>query len=175
MHKQRWLIKRLHKHRNQFPIDLLKFIVSFLDWTCDIETFEIISKILKLNPNERNKILAYWHDQTTFEIIGHPLIWKIFKVNGKLHRVYGPAFECDGFREWWICGFKHRLDGPAVEFTNGRKEYWQNGQLHRVDGPAIIHPDGRKEYWQNGEKRSPYPIDDVTDKFKNVTSWTYMS
>ena len=30
----------------------------------------------------------------------------------------------------------HRLDGPAVEVSDGYKAWCQNGQLHRLGGPA---------------------------------------
>ena len=38
----------------------------------------------------------------------------------------------------------HRLDGPAVESTNGDKFWHKNGRLHCLDGPAIE--------WSNGNK-----------------------
>lgn len=47
-------------------------------------------------------------------------------------------------------GELHRLDGPAIEFTNGQKQWCQNGQLHRTDGPAIEYSNGRKSWYLNG-------------------------
>jgi hypothetical protein len=31
----------------------------------------------------------------------------------------------------------HRLDGAAIEFTNGSKEWYVEGKRHRLDGPAM--------------------------------------
>ena len=58
-----------------------------------------------------------------------------------LHRVGGPAVECNnGYRNWRLNGELHRTDGPAVEWPNGTKEWWLNGQqlteqehAHRVN------------------------------------------
>jgi len=47
-------------------------------------------------------------------------------------------------------GEPHRLDGPAVEFTDGGKEWCINGLLHREDGPAFIYPIGIKWWYLNG-------------------------
>ena len=35
----------------------------------------------------------------------------------------------------------HRLDGPAVEWTNGDKAWFINGKQHRENGPAIEYAD----------------------------------
>ena len=43
----------------------------------------------------------------------------------------------------------HRLDGPAIEYTDGRKEWWENGKLHREDGPAILYKNGGKSWFLN--------------------------
>lgn len=34
-------------------------------------------------------------------------------------------------------GLLHSVDGPALEYVDGRKERWVHGKLHRLDGPAI--------------------------------------
>ena len=48
---------------------------------------------------------------------------------GKLHHIDGPAIEyVDGRKEWWIDGKRHRLDGPAIEWADGTKEWCINGQ-----------------------------------------------
>jgi hypothetical protein len=47
---------------------------------------------------------------------------KRWRLNGKLHRVDGPAVAaCDGHKSWWLNGDLHRIDGPAVELANGSK------------------------------------------------------
>jgi len=45
----------------------------------------------------------------------------------------------------------HRVDGPAIEETNGSKHWFLNGKRHRVDGSAIEWHDGTKEWYLNGK------------------------
>jgi hypothetical protein len=40
----------------------------------------------------------------------------------------------------------HRLDGPAIEKSNGEKCWYLNGKYHRLDGPAIIWKDTQQWY-----------------------------
>jgi len=51
-----------------------------------------------------------------------------------------------------VNGKSHRLDGPASEWADGTKQWWVNDKLHRVDGPAIIWGDGSKEWHINGKR-----------------------
>ncbi len=46
-------------------------------------------------------------------------------------------------------GYRHRTDGPSIEWNNGDKSWWINGKLHREDGPAIEWDDGIKEWYLN--------------------------
>jgi hypothetical protein len=49
-------------------------------------------------------------------------------VNGEHHRLDGPAIECsDGTKEWWVNNQQHRLDGPACEYADGTKEWCIEG------------------------------------------------
>ena len=48
----------------------------------------------------------------------------------------------------------HRLDGPAVECSNGSKVWYQNGKYHRLDGPAYEGSDGSKEWCIEGKEYS---------------------
>ena len=62
----------------------------------------------------------------------------VWRLNGKLHRLDGPAIEAaDGTKVWYLDGLRHRLDGPAIEWLEGAVEYWVNGLRHRLDGPAV--------------------------------------
>jgi len=62
---------------------------------------------------------------------------------GQLHRLDGPAIEgSNGSKDWYQNGQRHRLDGPAFEGANGDKYWYQNDQHHRLDGPAIEGTDG---------------------------------
>lgn len=50
---------------------------------------------------------------------------KYWYLDGKLHRLDGPAFKCyDGTNVWYVKGNLHRLDGPAIEWASGEKEWW---------------------------------------------------
>jgi hypothetical protein len=50
-------------------------------------------------------------------------------VDGKRHRVDGPAYEyADGSRQWWMDGKRHRVDGPAVEWADGSRQWWVDGE-----------------------------------------------
>jgi hypothetical protein len=46
----------------------------------------------------------------------------------------------------------HRVDGPAVEYSDGDKEWYLDGKLHRVDGPAIEYSDGDTEWYLDGKE-----------------------
>ena len=54
--------------------------------------------------------------------------------------------------EWRLNGKRHREDGPAIIWSDGRKYYYLDGQLHRTDGPAVIFANGHKEYYINGKQ-----------------------
>lgn len=54
-------------------------------------------------------------------------------------------------QEWWIESGRHRRDGPALIFGNGRIEYWEEGKLHRLDGPAITDTHGKAFWFINGK------------------------
>ncbi len=74
---------------------------------------------------------------------------------GKLHRLYGPAYigVAYKFEEWFKDGVRHRIGGPAVSTSDG--QYWiVEGRLHRIDGPAVIKKGHPKEYWIHGHKVS---------------------
>ena len=52
--------------------------------------------------------------------------------------------------EWHLNGKRHRVDGPAVEWANGYKSWFLNGKYHRVDGPAVEYTNGSKYWFLNG-------------------------
>jgi endonuclease YncB( thermonuclease family) len=62
-----------------------------------------------------------------------------------------PILELDknGTKRWWMNGKRHRVDGPAVEWADGDK-WWMNGKRHRVDGPAVEWADGDKWWCLDG-------------------------
>ena len=61
----------------------------------------------------------------------------------------------NGDKFWYVDGKLHRLDGPAAEYANGDKFWHFDGKLHRLDGPAIEYADGRVEFWENGIQKFP--------------------
>lgn len=78
---------------------------------------------------------------------------KRWYLNGKLHRVGGPAVErINGDRLWFQNGKRHRVGDPAIDYSNGYKAWYQNGKLHRLDGPAAVHYDGTKYWYQNNKR-----------------------
>ena len=91
-------------------------------------------------------------------------------VDGKLHRIDGPAVEqADGMRWWFQNGKFHRLDGPAVEDADDNREWRQHGKLHRIDGPAVEKADGEREWWRRGKlHRTDGP---AVEKADGVREW----
>ena len=59
----------------------------------------------------------------------------------------------DGTKRWYLDGKLHRVDGPAIEWADGTKKWYLDGKLHRVGGPAIEWADGDKEWWLNGVRQ----------------------
>jgi hypothetical protein len=75
---------------------------------------------------------------------------KRWLLNRLLHRVDGPAIEyTDGNKRWYLNGELHRVDGPAVEYHCGAKKWYLNGKLHREDGPASLSTNGLETWWLN--------------------------
>ena len=80
---------------------------------------------------------------------------KEWRLNGKLHRLDGPAIEwADGSESWFHNGYLHRLDGPAVKDAVGSTVWKRYGKFHRLDGPAIECTDGTKAWFINGKEYS---------------------
>jgi len=68
------------------------------------------------------------------------------------HRLDGPAIEySDSSKSWYVNGKLHRLDGPAIEYSKGYKAWYVNDTRHRLDGPAIEYSDGYKEWYVDGQ------------------------
>ena len=74
------------------------------------------------------------------------------KNESDYHHMDGPAIDyADGRNLWYVNNKRHRLDGPAVEWSDGSKMWWVNGKLHRIDGPAVEYADGRKAWYVNNK------------------------
>ena len=61
----------------------------------------------------------------------------------------GIAIGQYGDKLWYLDGKQHRVDGPAYEWANGNKYWSLNGKSHREDGPACEYADGSKSWWLN--------------------------
>ena len=94
---------------------------------------------------------------------------KYWSLNGQYHRVDGPAIEyTNGTKLWYLNGKLHRPDGPAIEHANGDKEWYLNGKCHRVGGPAAEYEGGIKYWYQNGGfHRGDGPAAEYADGNKN--------
>jgi len=60
----------------------------------------------------------------------------------------------DGDKAWYLNGKYHRIDGPAMECADGNKYWYKEGRYHREDGPAVEYADGDKYWWLNGKNYS---------------------
>jgi len=56
----------------------------------------------------------------------------------------------NGTQEWRVNGRLHRLDGPACIRADGIQQWLVNDQLHRTDGPAVIRADGTQQWCVDG-------------------------
>jgi hypothetical protein len=76
---------------------------------------------------------------------------------GKLHRLYGPAYlnRTYNVEMWFKDGVLHRGDGgPAI--THNQNKYWYfEGKYHRLDGSAIVTGGTPPRYYIHGQKLSP--------------------
>jgi hypothetical protein len=67
-----------------------------------------------------------------------------------------PEIDNSGIKWWWNKDRRlyclHRLDGPAVEYTDGSKLWLIHGKYHRLDGPAREWADGLKCWCINDEQ-----------------------
>ena len=84
---------------------------------------------------------------------GNKFWYLLSKRRGYYHRLDGPAIEwSDGSKHWYKDDKLHRLDDPAVEDVDGTKEWWVSDKLHRLDGPAIEHKNGTKKWYVDGKE-----------------------
>jgi hypothetical protein len=99
---------------------------------------------------------------------------KLWYLNGKLHRLDGPAMEwADGTKSWYLNGKCHRVDGPAVEGADGTKLWYLNGQCHRVDGPAMEWANGSKQWYLNGQELTEEQFNARQDKLIEIDGIKY--
>lgn len=87
---------------------------------------------------------------------------EIWYYNGKFHRQGAAAIWFNGIVAYYEHGKCHRLDGPAIEYADGRKEWYVNGERHRVGGPAIECINGCPDYWRNDNLHHPNDEDVIS-------------
>ena len=78
--------------------------------------------------------------------LGEDTCIRYSNTEGKLHNLSGPAVLPNGAKVWYVNGKRHRLDGPACEWKDGDREWFIDGKRHRLDGPAIQCDDGDSWY-----------------------------
>lgn len=54
-------------------------------------------------------------------------------VDGRLHCDDGPALISSAVSTWYQHGKRHREDGPAYEWDDGRVQWWLNDMEYRFD------------------------------------------
>ena len=110
--------------------------------------------ITKYNHRIEYRLEGKLHQENELPAIEHIDGSKEWLINGKRHRLDGPAldFKC-GYKAWWVNKLRHREnDLPAVELADGTLEWWVNGKLHRENGPAVIRANGSEEWWVEGKQ-----------------------
>jgi len=66
--------------------------------------------------------------------------------------IYTVKVYDNGDKFWCLDGKLHRVDGPACEDANGTKLWYLDDKRHRVDGPAIEYADGGKHWYLDGKE-----------------------
>ena len=98
-------------------------------------------------PKSLKKIFPALFDRPT-QNVDHAKIWRLNSdPQGVLHRDFNrPAIVREnGSREWWVEGRLHRVGGPAVEDVNGEKQYYLNGVAQTA---ASVSAAPKKPWWK---------------------------
>ena len=92
----------------------------------------------------RTSECAIWSKEYTIEDQGH--CYDTIKL--VRHRENGPAVEFDDGRfEYRLHGSLHREGGPAIGGPGHTLKWYKEGYLHREDGPAVVEPTGAEKYY----------------------------
>ena len=87
--------------------------------------------------------------------------------DGELHRLEGPAIEwSNGTKGWYVNGKRHRTDGPAFDWGSGSKGWYVDNKPHRLDGPAFEWSSGYKEWYVEGKCLTEQQFKALTSKPK---------
>jgi hypothetical protein len=83
-------------------------------------------------------------------------------------------FEDAARKEWYVEGKRHRIDGPALIHEDGSKSWYRNGKLHREDGPARIRNNCLEWWWRGMCCHGQKPIGDyivIQDGLPSKVYW----
>lgn len=101
-----------------------KFIPIFTKIVDELKALDITNTRIRENFadfSERDTVKFYWR--------------------GIQHSKTPSEIKVSGTKVYYMCGLKHRDNGPAVEDKMRNSKYWyQYGMLHREDGPARVMP-----------------------------------
>jgi hypothetical protein len=81
-------------------------------------------------------------------------IYSLYTENAQLSHETQKRVASNGAVSYWRNGWRHREDGPALEWPNGTKMWYRSGSLHRDDGPAVVYDVGTKEWWLHNQRYS---------------------
>jgi hypothetical protein len=81
-------------------------------------------------------------------------IYSLYTENAQLSHETQKHIASNGAVSYWRNGWRHREDGPALEWPNGTKMWYRSGSLHRDDGPAVVYDAGTKEWWLHNQRYS---------------------
>jgi len=56
----------------------------------------------------------------------------------------------------------HRLDGPAIIWSDGSKAWFVDGKRHRLDGPAVEYATGTRLWYVDGKYLTEEEFNDLT-------------
>ena len=80
-----------------------------------------------------------------------------------------PEIDSLGTKRWYNeLGQLHRIDGPAIIYTDGYQAYLVNGKLHRTDGPALIYADGYQYWFIHGNQLTEDEYYDITQSEEHL-------
>ncbi len=150
------------------PIDVIAYVILK-----HISYFQLdkILKYFRLTPKEMALVkFKIYKQRIQITTSGRSIE---YKIDGRLHRINGPAMEVVGnVKIWYISDTKHRTDGPAAEWTDGTQEWYMHGKRHRLDGPAVISSNGNVEWWLRGKLHRE---DGPAVEFANGTKCWYIN
>jgi hypothetical protein len=101
---------------------------------------------------------------------------KFWYLNGYIHRVDGPAIiEAEGSEFWYLNGNRHREDGPACEFASGTKYWFLNGKCYSKAEWKIAVEKLKKEK-EEANKPDPQVLElkggeKIPDNYTGIIKW----